>query len=373
MSKQLNAGRRIFGCPSNNNNQRKIPTTVSSSHHGSGRSSVLPSARAVSFLRSSSEKTERRQIMTRMNDGLSGLHSSMTKSLRSSSRRSLSVSSSYPFHDGCEFHLTRKRRRRNARPLPCGGTRVGSTGTTEENGDSIMRDLLSDRISVVGGTWINAAKHHRIRLPPVLWIPSPCANHRPAIGQCPPQWNYFGHSSLLQPTMTRAFATTTGLSRSSSSLWRVRLLPAVNNHHPLITPPLAPPRPLAVRSSIRFVTTNNNKGGGETAESTKEGSSPTSPATAEEATTSREGNNEHADSDHPKSRNAVAAATAANLQGLVDSTVSSVRPIVGSAEATIKRAVQEWNTGDLLSVYGIVFLIIAIVSAPLMARYVCFV
>ena len=42
------------------------------------------------------------------------------------------------------------------------------------------------------------------------------------------------------------------------------------------------------------------------------------------------------------------------IQEFMDSTVSTVRTNVGSAEATIKRAVEELSTGDLLSVYGIV-------------------
>jgi len=56
------------------------------------------------------------------------------------------------------------------------------------------------------------------------------------------------------------------------------------------------------------------------------------------------------------------------IQTFMNSTVSTVRPIVGSAEATIKRAVEELSTGDLLSVYGIVFLIVFIAVAPSMIR-----
>jgi len=56
------------------------------------------------------------------------------------------------------------------------------------------------------------------------------------------------------------------------------------------------------------------------------------------------------------------------IQEFMVSTVSTVRPIVGSAEASIKRAVEELSTGDLLSVYGIVFLIILIAVAPSMIR-----
>jgi hypothetical protein len=58
------------------------------------------------------------------------------------------------------------------------------------------------------------------------------------------------------------------------------------------------------------------------------------------------------------------------IQEFMDSTVSTVRPMVGSAEATIKRAVVELTTPDLLSVYGIVFLIGLIAVAPSMIRYV---
>jgi len=52
----------------------------------------------------------------------------------------------------------------------------------------------------------------------------------------------------------------------------------------------------------------------------------------------------------------------------MDSTVSTVRTNVGSAEATIKKAVEELSTGDLLSVYGIVFLIVMIAVAPSVIR-----
>jgi hypothetical protein len=58
------------------------------------------------------------------------------------------------------------------------------------------------------------------------------------------------------------------------------------------------------------------------------------------------------------------------IQEFMDSTVSTVRPMVGSAEATIKRAVVELTTPDLLSVYGIVFLIGLIAVAPSMIRCV---
>jgi len=63
------------------------------------------------------------------------------------------------------------------------------------------------------------------------------------------------------------------------------------------------------------------------------------------------------------------------IQEFMDSTVSSVRTNVGSAEAnikraggSIKRAVEELSTGDLLSVYGIVFLIVMIAAAPSIIR-----
>ena len=63
------------------------------------------------------------------------------------------------------------------------------------------------------------------------------------------------------------------------------------------------------------------------------------------------------------------ADTKDKIQEFMDSTVSSVRTNVGSAEATIKRAVEELSTGDLLSVYGIVFLIVIIAAAPRVIRY----
>jgi hypothetical protein len=57
------------------------------------------------------------------------------------------------------------------------------------------------------------------------------------------------------------------------------------------------------------------------------------------------------------------------IQEFMDSTVSSVRPIVDS---TIKKAKDTLNTGDLLSVYSIVFLIFLIITAPYVARYETF-
>lgn len=56
------------------------------------------------------------------------------------------------------------------------------------------------------------------------------------------------------------------------------------------------------------------------------------------------------------------------IQEFMDSTVSTVRTNVGSAEATIKRAVEELSTGDLLSVYGIIFLIVTIAVGPSVIR-----
>lgn len=56
------------------------------------------------------------------------------------------------------------------------------------------------------------------------------------------------------------------------------------------------------------------------------------------------------------------------IQEFMDTTVKNVRTNVGSAEATIKRAVEELSTGDLLSVYGIVFLIVLISLGPSMVR-----
>ena len=56
------------------------------------------------------------------------------------------------------------------------------------------------------------------------------------------------------------------------------------------------------------------------------------------------------------------------IQEFMDSTVSTVRTNVGSAEATIKRAVEELSTGDLLSVYGIVLFIVVIAVGPSMIR-----
>ncbi|VEU36274.1 unnamed protein product [Pseudo-nitzschia multistriata] len=56
------------------------------------------------------------------------------------------------------------------------------------------------------------------------------------------------------------------------------------------------------------------------------------------------------------------------IQEFMDSTVSTVRTNVGSAEATIKKAVEELSTGDLLSVYGIVFLIVLIGVMPSLVR-----
>lgn len=56
------------------------------------------------------------------------------------------------------------------------------------------------------------------------------------------------------------------------------------------------------------------------------------------------------------------------IQEFMDSTVSTVRTNVGSAEAKFKRAVEELSTGDLLSVYGIVLFIAAIAFGPSLIR-----
>jgi len=56
------------------------------------------------------------------------------------------------------------------------------------------------------------------------------------------------------------------------------------------------------------------------------------------------------------------------IQEFMDSTVSTVRTNVGSAEATIKRAVEELSTGDLLSVYGILLFIVVIAVGPSMIQ-----
>lgn len=56
------------------------------------------------------------------------------------------------------------------------------------------------------------------------------------------------------------------------------------------------------------------------------------------------------------------------IQEFMDSTVSTVKTNVGSAEATIKRAVEELSTGDLLSVYGIVLFIVIIAVGPSLIR-----
>lgn len=351
---------------------------------------------AVSSLRTSSLESKRRSLMTLlMNDtGVSGRQSHMTMSTTKS--RCLSTYSSYPFYDSNRFQSNRKRTRRRdqCHYLSIGRTRDGTTGIISavgKNGDRIAQDnilLLQDqRIRLVAPGWNVSDMYHQL-IPPVSWIPYvPRNNLRPSsMSQQSPHWNYYyyGPSSPILQTMaattttTRSFVTisttTTTCQTPISSVW------CNKNHYLQPTTPyvmLTPSgsRIALSRSSIRFMTTNKNKGDEERPSSTPEDSSPTKPPNAEKSnTTDHQSTSGSTSSSSSSSRNPVsAAATAAthNLKGFVDSTVSSVRPIVGTAEATIKRAVQEWNTSDLLSVYGIVFLIIAISTAPLMARYVC--
>ena len=56
------------------------------------------------------------------------------------------------------------------------------------------------------------------------------------------------------------------------------------------------------------------------------------------------------------------------IQELVENTVESVRPIVESAEANLKKAADVVRLGDLASVYGIVFLVFLIITLPFVAR-----
>jgi hypothetical protein len=44
--------------------------------------------------------------------------------------------------------------------------------------------------------------------------------------------------------------------------------------------------------------------------------------------------------------------------------------LVHSMDTTLKRVSSEWNTGDLMSVYGIITLIGIIIAAPIVVRYV---
>ena len=56
------------------------------------------------------------------------------------------------------------------------------------------------------------------------------------------------------------------------------------------------------------------------------------------------------------------------IQELMENTVESVRPIVESAEANLKKAADVVRLGDLASVYGIVFLVFLIMTLPFVAR-----
>eukprot|EP00536_Pseudo-nitzschia_multiseries_P007866 jgi/Psemu1/287415/fgenesh1_pg.190_\ len=86
---------------------------------------------------------------------------------------------------------------------------------------------------------------------------------------------------------------------------------------------------------------------------------PTDPDPVKRSPSSTTNNNNN--NNHPESHNN-------KIQEFMDSTVSTVRTNVGSAEATIKKAVEELSTGDRLSVYGIVFLIATIAAAPSVIR-----
>lgn len=113
---------------------------------------------------------------------------------------------------------------------------------------------------------------------------------------------------------------------------------------------------------IRFFTIPKNNSGkkrNET-ETTTTSLSSTQPASATTTTSSSSKLGTSNDSNNNTNNN--------KIQKLMDSTVSTVRPIVGSAEATIKRTVEKLSTGDLMSVYGIMFLLFVITTAPYMIR-----
>lgn len=113
---------------------------------------------------------------------------------------------------------------------------------------------------------------------------------------------------------------------------------------------------------IRFLTIpkhNSGKKRNET-ETTTTSLSSTQPASATTTTSSSSKLGTSNDSNNNTNNN--------KIQKLMDSTVSTVRPIVGSAEATIKRTVEKLSTGDLMSVYGIMFLLFVITTAPYMIR-----
>jgi hypothetical protein len=414
----MNSGSRrtVLGfCASGTNNKimtNKSPKILLSTgasplrhicYNGDKRSSSTMSV--LSCLRPScslSETTRRQSLKTTrttlMNNsiGMCGWQSSIKKistATSISTRCCFSLATSYELFD-TTIGKRRMRRRlfeSNASlPIEERRTPIGTTNRAIIEGKNVAIFNLPlfqyERIRYVpGNEWdhFNTLYYHQKKLtmpPPNLWITNIECNNLPRYlsrNQKSLQSNYFGQSTpLILQTSTKAVARTTTGTRYFTTTTVDRpppIFPVVwqNNHHQRLlcnssysmvisSSSCRIQLPIIPRSMIRFVTTNNNnnKGDGKVVEeNNNNNSTPT-------------------DHHHPPSTSSSsvvsAAATAAsnNLKGLVDSTVSSVRPIVGSAEATIKRAVQEWNTSDLISVYGIVFLIIAIVTAPLMARYV---
>merc|ERR1719162_1227051 len=111
---------------------------------------------------------------------------------------------------------------------------------------------------------------------------------------------------------------------------------------------------------IRFLTIPKNNSGKKRNETETTSLSSTQPASATTTTSSAAKLGTSNDSNNNTNNN--------KIQELMDSTVSTVRPIVGSAEATIKRTVEKLSTGDLMSVYGIMFLLFVITTAPYMIR-----
>ena len=46
----------------------------------------------------------------------------------------------------------------------------------------------------------------------------------------------------------------------------------------------------------------------------------------------------------------------------------TIKGLVDSVDTTLKRVSSEWNTGDLMSVYGIIALLVVIVASPIVVR-----
>jgi hypothetical protein len=72
--------------------------------------------------------------------------------------------------------------------------------------------------------------------------------------------------------------------------------------------------------------------------------------------------------DDNSSKTTIHANNSKQIQELMENTVETVCPIVESAEANLKRAADVVSLGDLVSVYGMVFLVFVIITLPFVAR-----